>query len=83
MRNLRSLDISDNLLEYLPISMSHCLTIESIEVQRNNLRKISHGIGNLTKLSYFDISENLLDDIPRTLVLILFFFNFRGNYLKL
>lgn len=69
MRQLTSLDLSNNSLTYLPSSLVNLAKLERLTVRKNKISVLPTWFAdnNMKNLSYFDCSHNLLTEIPSVL----------------
>jgi len=66
--NLQELDISNNELHFLPLSLfSFLIHLKRFNVSSNLLSIINENIGNLQNLSYFDASHNNIKTLPHSI----------------
>ena len=64
---LRTLDISFDLLKALPESMSRLTQLEKLFLARNQLTALPEWLGRLTQLRFLGVSNNRLDELPESL----------------
>ena len=72
--NLKSLDLSENLLEgEIPSFISECKQLRFLNLSSNNFRGgIPKEIGNLTKLKTLSIGDNKLEGNYRLILIVEF-----------
>lgn len=64
---LETLDLSNNSLHFLPLSISKCQNLRVINLSRNFIVNVPSSIGKLSKLMHFDISHNRIKNLPCSL----------------
>ncbi|XP_066581605.1 leucine-rich repeat protein 1-like [Prorops nasuta] len=64
INNLRLLDISNNLLSFLPNQIGKLKNLTDLKVNQNLLKYLPHSIGNLSNLQYLNISKNSISQLP-------------------
>lgn len=52
------LDLSDNLIEYLPEEIGFLSKLETLYLRNNPIKNLPMSIQNLKNLSYLDLSQN-------------------------
>ncbi|WGV19548.1 NEL-type E3 ubiquitin ligase domain-containing protein [Pseudomonas putida] len=68
LTELRSLDLSDNLIEATVLSMGDLPHLQSLNLRRTGLRTVPEGLERCEDLTYFDISNNQVTDLPLALL---------------
>lgn len=48
----------------LPISLSECRCLETLQLKANRLKSIPKTISSLNSLTYLDLSDNLISELP-------------------
>ncbi|KAF0987439.1 hypothetical protein HZS_2208 [Henneguya salminicola] len=64
LNNLESVDLSGNLLSFLPNSLGTLTKLKYLNLCKNKLKDIPSSIGNLTNLLSLNLSENNLTSVP-------------------
>ncbi|XP_054651637.1 leucine-rich repeat-containing protein 57 [Dunckerocampus dactyliophorus] len=65
--NLRTMDLSDNKLESLPLFIGNFAQLRSLTLNSNKLGSLPTEIGNLKKLETLSVSTNRIQQLPPTL----------------
>lgn len=65
---LQELDVSNNLVKYIPGSISSCRCLKAINLSKNHLVSVSRHVFQLPKLSYLDVSSNHFTILPFEIV---------------
>jgi len=61
---LRKLDISCNMLSWIPGELSNLKSLEVLRIDDNKLRALPHGIFSLSRLVHLDVSRNSIITLP-------------------
>jgi len=65
MRGLKRLDLSDNSIKELPLDISRCESLETLDMSKNRLVKVAwNALLNLPNLKTIDFRENKSLTIP-------------------
>lgn len=64
MRQLATLDLSNNNLTLLPGSIVRLMKLERLNIRKNKISTLPSNFSELKNLTFFDCSHNLLVDIP-------------------
>ena len=81
LRNLRTLDLEGNKLEYLATEISYLRELQKLNVQSNRITNLPRGLGLLVNLQHLSAGENNLLEIPAEIggcglaVVMVMFFN--------
>lgn len=65
--NLRTLDLSDNSIAFLPPEIGTFSLLKSITLNNNKLTELPEEIGDLVKLETLSFSGNKISNLPQTL----------------
>lgn len=68
-RNLKNLDLSNNLIEYIPWSVVYLKELEILDLSHNQLTKLPSTMFYFPKLISLDLSYNLFERLPIELLL--------------
>ena len=65
---LQELDLSNNLVKYIPNSIHSCRCLKSITFSKNHLVSVNKHVFQLPKLSYLDLQSNHFTILPFEIV---------------
>jgi len=65
---LQELDVSNNLVKYIPDSIGSCRCLKAINLSKNHLASVNRQVFQLPKLSYLDVSSNHFTILPFEIV---------------
>lgn len=66
-KNLRSLDLSKNKIEFLPDSIGEFILLRNLNLDRNMLSSLPESLGKLKKLETLSVCDNRLSGLPQSL----------------
>jgi len=58
---LKTIDISRNDIEYLPIEITKVVLLSTLYAQQNKLKELPDGMNEMLNLRYLDVSDNCLE----------------------
>lgn len=64
LRRLHTFNVSQNLLEFLPSSMSRMNALKDLDLSRNRLYSLPDGFRNLSQLETLNMEDNNIEDLP-------------------
>lgn len=84
MRNLETLDMSDNRISRIPNKIYKLPVLKHLDLSHNQIKKISKKIGQLKHLQTLNLSMNKMEELPRNIFQLRYLqsMDLSHNYIK-
>ncbi|XP_054163402.1 leucine-rich repeat protein SHOC-2-like [Oppia nitens] len=68
MKHLKTLNLSHNQLQYIPLELKSMQSLEKLNVSHNELSSVVHSVGSISSLNDLDISHNQINSLSYSLI---------------